>query len=612
MSAEKNKNTLKVAEALSPKQELEQYRMLFKALPDIIYKINSEGYFVYVSDAIAELGYKPEELIGKHFSEIIHPEDINSISREAVLPLYKGKNTGDAASPKLFDERRCGIRGTKRLVIRFVPKYIKENVQPIIEGEENQFYGEVHSYGDYFDKLLKQIQPSADEAANGVIYGEVSSSGDYGKREKNTPEKFSGSVGIIRNITDKVILYKQKASLEEQLHHSMKIEAVGQMTMGIVHDLNNVMNTCLCSAELIKEKISIAPCVADKQTQEMVMTMINEVMSGTNLIRALLDFARKTRSKSATINGHALISDVMHLLEYTLESNITITGELHAENPYIIGDTGQLQNALVNIAINARDAMEKGGSIVFLTENILVKQSLSLPARQKSIQGEYFVISITDTGCGIDAKVHDRLFEPFFTTKPPGKGTGLGLANVLRVMKNHKGFIDVISAAGRGTTFRLYLPVTIYDTVSSLDTVDSRSDVLPVYIKSRIMVIDNDASICEILKLTLQNVGCDVTVHTNPVNAIEAFRKHASDFDIVLIDMLMPEFNGFECFRRLRKINHSLKAVLISGLNELINEKLIFDMGFAGSVAKPFNIRTLIQTIEKISKASASGNNTLK
>ena len=595
------KNRKKKPSVLSPGQELKQYHALFKTLPDIIYKIDASGHFIYISEAITDLGYTSDELLGKHFKEIIHPHDINAISREAVLPLYKGKKTGDASAPKLFDERRTGTRATRRLVIRFVSKYLKDQVQSLMsDDDENQFYGEVHSYGDYFDRLLRRMQDPKRSVTDGVLYGEISSTGHYSKKSKDSAEKFTGSVGIIRNVTEHVILGKQKARLEEQLQHSMKVEAIGQMTVGIIHDLNNVLNNCLCSAELIREKLLVDAAGTDAQMNEIVSGMVSGVENGAKLIRTVLDFTRKTQSKVSVLNGHTLVSDTIHLLSFTIENNVSITHDFRAENPYFMGDPVQIQNALVNIAINARDAMEYGGRLVFSTENRFLNGPLSLPARQKNAVGEYLVISIADSGCGMDEKTQRRLFEPFFTTKPLGKGTGLGLTNVARVMKNHNGFVDVASAPGKGSTFKFYLPVTVAGKTAPQSDTDSGPVALaPVYINARVLVIDNDSAICEILKYVLQNAGCQVTTNTNPLKAIEAYRKHADDFDLVLIDMLMPECNGLECFRRLKELHPSIKALLVSGLNELVDEKRLMGMGVAGSITKPFNIRSLIQTVAK-------------
>jgi signal transduction histidine kinase/CheY-like chemotaxis protein len=443
--------------------------------------------------------------------------------------------------------------------------------------------------------MLRRIHNIPEHGLDGVVYGEVSATGQYSTDPNKNPDQFAGSVGVIRNITEKVVLGKQKARLEEQLHHSMKVEAVGQMTIGIIHDLNNIMNNCLCSAELIREKLA---ATADTQIKELIGTMIGSIDNGSALLRTLIDFSRKARTQSTVLNAHSLFSEVIHLLEFTLDSNITVTQEFRAENPYVAGDPGQLQNVLVNIALNARDVMSKGGNLLFSTENRFISDPLTLPARQKSAPGEYLIMSITDTGKGMDEATRNKLFEPFFSTKPSGDGTGLGLSNVLRVMKNHKGFVDVVTALGRGSTFRLYIPITVVGTSApQAENLDGLLAVVPLYINARVLVIDNDAAVCEVLKLTLQNAGCRVTSIANPLYAIEAFSKRPSDFDIILIDMLMPQVNGLECFRRLKEIHPSVRAILVSGLNELVDDTRIVELGFVGSVTKPFNIRKLVNTV---------------
>ena len=605
----KNGSAKKTSRSCAPsvRTEIEQYRKLFEAIPDIIYKIDSEGNFVYVSESVRDLGYEPGELVGRHFSDIIHPRDVENISRRHVLPLFEGKKTGDDQSPKLFDERRTGKRGTRRLVVRFVPKYLRENFAPE-EPEEaaEQFYGEVISFGDYLAAILRRHTDSMHETQNysGVVYGEVSSSGHYAHASNSPEKKFEGSVGIIRNITDRVMLEQQKAHLEEQLQHSLKMEAIGQLTSGVAHDLNNVLCNVLGYAELIRE--SNAGTSAEGGQSDLVQRidrMINAINSGITLTRSMLDFTRKAKTEKTVVNAHAIIGDVLHLLMFTLGKTAKIREDIRAENPFIVGDMAQLQNVLINIALNARDAMPQGGDITFATENIFVKSPLQLPAGQKSSIGEYLVISISDAGCGIDESVRSRLFEPFFTTKPQGKGTGLGLMNVLRIMKAHSGFVDVISAPGKGSTFRLYLPVTMLQHAPQTSGASKPApELVPLYINGHVLVIDDDLAVCDVVKIALQNTGCQVTICSNPQIAAEIYRKHAADISVVLVDMLMPECNGFECLRQLREISSTVKALLITGLSDDLDPRRVLEKGFLGSIKKPFNIRQLVQAVAQAIK----------
>ena len=590
------KNRKKKPSVLSPGQELKQYHALFKTLPDIIYKIDASGHYIYISEAITDLGYTSDELLGKHFKEIIHPHDINAISREAVLPLYKGKKTGDASAPKLFDERRTGARATRRLVIRFVSKYLKDQVQSLMsDDDENQFYGEVHSYGDYFDRLLRRMQDPKRSVTDGVLYGEISSTGHYSKKSKDSAEKFTGSVGIIRNVTEHVILGKQKARLEEQLQHSMKVEAIGQMTVGIIHDLNNVLNNCLCSAELIREKLLVDAAGTDAQMNEIVSGMVSGVENGAKLIRTVLDFTRKTQSKVSVLNGHTLVSDTIHLLSFTMENNVSITHDFRAENPYFMGDPVQMQNALVNIAINARDAMEHGGRLLFSTENRFLNGPLSLPARQMNAVGEYLVISIADSGCGMDEKTQRRLFEPFFTTKNQGKGTGLGLSVVYGVVNAHNGFITVNSQSGIGSEFIVNLPLhPVTDTFRR----PLRKQKL-MHGNERILIVDDEKDVAGVIAEMLESIGYRVTAVHSGLTAIDLFKKKKR-FDALILDLNMPRMSGQETFFKLKEIDPQVRVIIATGYsNRIIDTSPLRDHANA-LLQKPFQIEELSKTLRTV------------
>lgn len=192
----------------------------------------------------------------------------------------------------------------------------------------------------------------------------------------------------------------------------------------------------------------------------------------------------------------------------------------------------------------------------------------------------------------------EKIFEPFFTTKPEGKGTGLGLANVLRIVKSHAGFVDVVSFPGKGTTFLIYLPVAFSPGPSQTQDAEGiEKETQPMHSNARVLVIDDDASVCDIVKIALQNIGCTVTVQTSALDAIEAYRRHARDIDVVLIDMLMPELNGFECLRALREVNPRVRALLVTGLSEEIEPERLAEKGFIDTVRKPFDIRHLARRV---------------
>ena len=587
---------------LPARKELEEYRKLFAALPDIIYRIDANGCFTYISESVRDLGYGPAELIGRHFSEIIHPADVESISRDKVLPRLKGKQTGDNRAPKLFDERRTGPRGTRSLIVRFVPKYLKARISADEADPALQFYGEVIAFGDYLSSIIRRNSGPLDSHNadfSGVVYGEVSANGQFGAKQGKRPYRFEGSAGIIRNITDRILLEQQRDYLEAQLQHSLRMEAIGQLAGSIAHDLNNVLCNILGYAELIRENHAVRENeVTDPELARRIDRMIKAINNGITLIRNMLDFSRKTTTEKTILSMHAVVGEVTQLLSLTIGKMIQIAEEQHSQNPYVMGDLAALQSSLINIAMNARDAMPNGGELTFKTENVMIAEPLQLPAGQKCLPGEYVLVSIVDTGCGIEEPVMSRIFEPFFTTKPLGKGTGLGLSNVLRTVKNHGGFVDVVSAPDKGATFKLYLPATMAQESSQARAGASmKNDAAPLRLDAHVLVVDDDSSVCDIMRIALQNAGCRVTMHSSAVNALEAYRRLYKDIDLVLVDMLMPEMSGLEFMRLLRTVNPDAKALLVTGLSDDLDRKRVADKGFIGTIKKPFNIRQLIQDV---------------
>jgi len=578
----------------SSKADLAQYRRIFAVIPDIVYKIDTQGRFTYVSESVSDLGYAPEELLGKHFSEIIHPQDVGTVSRQAVLDKYQGKATGDTDAPKLFDERRTGKRGTRSLVIRLVPKLLKDHPAASAD-EKSSFYGEVIAFGDYLTRMTRPDSASSSSRVSGVVYGEVSANGQYRTHKGKRTEEFDGSVGIIRNVTDRVLLEQQKSQLEQELQGFLKMEAIGQLAGGMAHDLNNVLGNVLGYAELIRKTNQDADGrPTNAELTRRVDAIITAANNGAGLLRSLLDFGRKASSETQVVDLHELITDMLQLLTFTLPRSIKVTSELSGPIARVSVDPNQIQSVLINIALNARDAMPSGGTLAVRTGYARLAAPMDLPAGQKSRAGEYVLVSISDTGSGMDEAVRSRIFEPFYTTKPVGKGTGLGLANVLRIMGRHGGFVDVKSQPGEGTTFDLCLPA-----VSEQDRAQQKKPAADGAVRStaRVLAIDDDPSVLDIVRIALQNIGCRVTICTDAADAVEAYRKHAGDFDLVLVDMLMPETNGFECLRKLREINPDVRAILVTGLSEEISPARVKEKGFVASVRKPFDLRQLAVTV---------------
>ncbi|MDI6726052.1 MAG: response regulator, partial [Smithellaceae bacterium] len=289
--------------------------------------------------------------------------------------------------------------------------------------------------------------------------------------------------------------------------------------------------------------------------------------------------------------------DTIQLLQHSINRNIEIRHELSAERAWIMGDQNQIKNALLNIAINARDAMPQGGELVFSSENETPRNGDGLMKRHDGIEGDYIMVSIRDTGIGMDEQVKERLFEPFFTTKGIGKGTGLGLACVHGIVAGHDGIIAVESRKGSGTTFRIYFP-----TVTDIPSRESApTEIAPLLTRSpgRIMLVDDERMFLDVVAEMLRDNGYIVTPFQDGRQATAYYREHAHEIDLVIIDMIMPFMSGKECFNALKEINDNVNAIISTGYSLEKDAEILTQKGIVGFLQKPFDSDKLFTFIER-------------
>ncbi|MDZ4164886.1 MAG: response regulator [Smithellaceae bacterium] len=583
--------------------EEREYHEILDVLPDIIYKISPEGYFVFLSKSVTVLGYTEDELIGKHFSAIVHPEDLPYVSREAILPRLHGRATGGDKAPKLFDERRCGTRSTKNMVVRLLPK--KTAATHKQADDLRIVHGEVSASGHYnsisdssasgeFQGSVGTIRhvkkPPKIEAA---FYGEIATFGKYDVDSANPHKEFLGTVGVIRDVSERKRLEKENAELEQELFHAKKMQAIGELAGGIAHDFNNLLGVISGHTEIISRKFS----AVDPQLAKYTERILSAIVQAADLTGKLLAFAHKGKYINAPLDMHELLIDTIQLLQHSINRNIEIRHELGAERAWIMGDQNQIKNALINIAINARDAMPQGGELVFSSENETLRNGDGSMKRRDGIEGDYILVSIRDTGIGMDEQVKERLFEPFFTTKGIGKGTGLGLACVHGIVAGHSGLIAVESRKGSGTTFKIYLP-----TVSDIPLRESAaSEGAPLLTRSpgHIMLVDDEKMFLDVTTEMLMDNGYIVTPFQDGRQATAYYREHTHEIDLVIIDMIMPFMSGKECFNALKEINDNVHAIISTGYSLEKDAEILTQKGIVGFLQKPFDSDKLFTFIER-------------
>jgi len=400
-------------------------------------------------------------------------------------------------------------------------------------------------------------------------------------RDKATG-RVSGVVVALRDVT-------KEHSLHEQLRHSKKMETVGQLAGGVAHDFNNMLSAIMGSAEMLSVKIGDDPKLA-----KYAKIIIEAGNRAAGLVRKLLDFSRKGKVESAPLDAHPCVGLTVALLERGIDKRIRIETALDAKDSVISGDLIQLQNSLLNLGLNARDAMPDGGVLRFSTANVELGPDACSegPLMEGAKPGRYIEISVSDSGVGMTQKVMDKIFEPFFTTKKVGEGTGLGLAAVYGCVRDHGGGIRVSSSPGKGSTFKILLPLAESQILVSKAPLASRRG------SGLVLIVDDEPGIQSSAHAMLSELGYDVLIAKGGLLAIEIFKDHP-EIDLVLLDMVMPDMSGKEAFLAMRKLRPDAKILLCSGFakNDIVSE--LMKLGAKGFLQKPCSMAELSEWIGK-------------
>ncbi len=460
-------------------------------------------------------------------------------------------------------------------------------------------YAQAEALGQNF-ALLKEGEdyPFYQQIWNRLQKGEVWTGRLRPRRKDGTPYEEEATFSPVRNTSGQIVNYvavlrdvTQEISLEAQLRQVQKLEAIGQLAGGIAHDFNNLLTGILGYANLLK---------LNAQLQDMVFHAADVIEKaaerGAQLTSQLLGFARQGKHQNVPVDLHSTIQEVIALLSRTVDKKIKFTQRLQAHGVFVQGDPAQLQQVIFNLALNARDAMPEGGEMSFATEVVTLDEAYCRH-HMGATPGHYLLLSVTDTGVGIPKMIQDRIFEPFFTTKPSGKGTGMGLAMVYGIVKNHGGTIRVYSEEGQGTTFKVYLPITA---PQSRIMEEKNPVTTPVPGRGKILIIDDEEGVREVLSDMLRHLGYEVVSVSDGVEALTYYQEKGHEIDAVILDMVMPRMKGKECFQKLRALNSRVKVILSSGYdrNEAVQE--ILDEGVQGFVQKPYRVQQLSEVIAKV------------
>ena len=351
----------------------------------------------------------------------------------------------------------------------------------------------------------------------------------------------------------------EKKQLEEQFFRAQRLESLGTLAGGIAHDLNNILTPILAASQLLQVRFA-----QDKENYQHLLQIIeNNSKRGAALVKQVLSFARGFKGERTIVQLKHLIAEITQIAKQTfpksLEFAITIPEDLWA----VFGDATQLHQVLMNLVVNARDAMPEGGTVSISTKNMLIDQAyvkMNLDAKV----GHYVVMTVADTGMGIPPEILERIFDPFFTTKEVGKGTGLGLSTVLGIIKSHGGFMNVNSTVGQGSQFQMFLPAV--EVSPSLESNDL--EIFPGQ-GELILVVDDEPEIREIAKIVLEKYNYKTLIASNGIEAIALYAQHKQHISAVLMDIMMPEMGGITAIRILQTMNPQVKIIACSGINPM-------------------------------------------
>ncbi|MBD1920982.1 GAF domain-containing protein [Microcoleus sp. FACHB-831] len=382
----------------------------------------------------------------------------------------------------------------------------------------------------------------------------------------------------------------QKKQLERQFLHVQRLESLGTLASGIAHDLNNMLTPILAVSQLLQLKLPNA----DEATQRLLKMQETTAKRGAALVKQMLSFARRTEGKQTKLQVRHLLLEIRQIAYQTFPKSIDVCMNIESDLWSVCADATQLHQVLMNLAVNARDAMVNGGTLSIAAENLVIDENYTQMNLDAQV-GPYVVITISDTGTGIPRQLLDRIFEPFFTTKELGKGTGLGLSTVHGIIKKHGGFINVCSEVGQGTQFKVYLPA-----VQETETRQAEEVELPPGRGELILVVDDEVAIRDVTKAALETYGYKVLVANDGIEAIAQYVQHKKEISVVLMDMMMPSMDGLKTIPILKKLNPLVNIIAVSGLASNERVGVAMDAGVKAFVSKPYTAQELLRTLHSV------------
>ncbi|MGO9569971.1 MAG: PAS domain S-box protein [Desulfomonilaceae bacterium] len=613
----------------------EKYIGLLENLTDVVYCLDIDGTLLSVNRSAARLlGYEPGEVIGRNIAEVIPesarkhvPGNLQKVLQEGVaqgISQYRGKDGSifylEYSSTLIHpDEQPAYVVGvardvTDRIVTKRALKESEAKFKLLVESAHDGIaYVDASGYVQFCNPRMKEIlgDPAPEGKNLREYYDEenrriledhlaVRPKGESttylvtltdleGNPHKmvvsGTPYldgkgNYIGAIGVYTDVSE-------LKKLEAQLQQSQKMEAIGTLAGGIAHDFNNILSGVLGYASLLKKH-----ALPESQLAHYAEMIEKSAERGATLAGQLLAFSRKGKRFIQTVDVHQLIDDVVEILQRTLDRKISVRCRKEAHSSAVEGDPGQIQQVLMNLCINAKDAMPEGGRLLLTTKTVELGEAFCR-GHDGLLPGVFLEINVEDNGEGMSEDVKSRLFEPFFTTKEDGKGTGLGLAMVYGTVKGHGGVVKVYSEVGRGSVFKVLLPLKKDCSQISVSALEKKTAMGT----GTVLVVDDEDIIRELLGEMLEELGFTVISARDGIEGLEIYCKQWQQIDVVIVDMIMPGLSGREAFREMKKINPSVRVILSTGFTREGAVQETLEEGIAWFVQKPYRLEELSEAM---------------
>ena len=622
-----------------------RYRDLFEHASDLIITIDTHGHFNSVNGVVRSvLGYEPQEFLSLNIDSVIDPQMLAMVEEKffSALAVPQDYSAPFELLARSKDGSKVWLELTSRVIIRdgittgihCIARNITERKQLESDVQEAQmkyrsvvdaFDGLIHiSSSDYKIQFANQrlmertgydpVGEACYEVVHGMkepcewcISGKASPNGIY-RDELRSPKDNrwyyvvsspmthqdggESSIFLMHDIEEQKKAEAEREKLEQNLIQAQKMEAVGTLAGGIAHDFNNLLQVVLGYSEILLRSPGFEHGV--RQNLEKIHRAAHQ---GSELVKNLLAFSRKAFTRLETVNINHHVEELFDLLERTIPKMIKIELHLKSDIPTIQADSGQIRQVMMNLALNARDAMPDGGTLRIETGSAFIGEDFC-KKRIDVKPGDYVFVVFSDTGHGMDEETLEHMFEPFYTTKDVGKGTGLGLSMVFGIVKQHGGFINFDSDINSGSRFRIYLPVA--DAGGELSSLQNEALVKKAPSGETILLVDDEAMVRDLGADYLSELGYTVRTASNGRQALEIYQQNQKEISLVLLDLIMPEMSGRICLEELLRINPDVKVVIVSGYCSDDTPEDFSDTGARGFVSKPYDLDGLMRTIHKV------------